>query len=122
VFGRPPGKLPKMVLIINEAALLRIRHEPWYEKQVQRLREIAALRGVEIYLVPLARGFHASMAGSFKIMSFEGAYSPEVLYLESIYAAKYVDERRAVVRAREVLSETQSCALPIEEYLSNVEP
>jgi transcriptional regulator with XRE-family HTH domain len=122
VFGRPPGKLPKMVFIINEAALLRIQHEPWYEKQLQRLRESAALPGVEIYFVPLARGLHAAMAGSFKIMSFEGAYSPEVLYLESIYAAKYIDERRAVVRAREVLSETQTCALPIEEYLSNVEP
>lgn len=122
VFGRPPGKLPRMVFIINEAALLRIKHEPWYEKQLERIRGISALPGVELYILPLARGLHAAMAGSFKIMSFEGAYSPEVLYLESIYSAKYVDERNAVARAREVLSETQTCALPIEEYLSNVEP
>ncbi|THV40631.1 helix-turn-helix domain-containing protein [Glycomyces buryatensis] len=121
VFSRPPGKIARMRFVLDEACLLRIRHEPWYEEQLQRLRELDALGPVEIYILPMDRGIHAGMKGAFMIMSFDGAYSPEVVYLESEYGARYIDERRAVARFREVSSITLAQVVRIEEYLSNVE-
>ncbi|MCH7231882.1 DUF5753 domain-containing protein [Glycomyces sp. L485] len=122
VFDRPPGKLAKMRFIINEGCLLRIRRTDFYEAQIARLLETAELEAVEIHFLPMDQGFHASMAGSFEIMSFEGPYSPELLYLESVHSARYIDERQAVGRAREVLSDMLTQVVRIEEYLSNVEP
>lgn len=122
VFERPPGKLAKMRFIMNEACLLRIKRTDFYEAQTMRLLEAAKLEPVEIYVLPMEQGFHASMAGSFEVMSFEGPYSPELLYMESIHSARYIDERQAVARAREVLSDTLTQVVCIEEYLSNVEP
>ncbi|GAB3994024.1 helix-turn-helix transcriptional regulator [Glycomyces albus] len=122
VFNRPPGKLAKMRFILDEACLLRIRNTSYYGKQVQRLMEVARHDKVEIYVIPMDQGIHPSMPSSFKLMFFEGTYSPEILYLESIYGARYIDERRAVSRCREVFSDTLTHVVRAEEYLSNVEP
>lgn len=122
VFNRPPGKIAKMRFVLDEACLLRIRHEPWYEEQIQRLLEVDALKSVEIYILPMNHGVHAAMKGAFSLMSFEGPYSPEMVYLESEYGARYLDERRAVARFREVFSETLTHVVRIKEYLKHVEP
>lgn len=122
VFERPRGKLARMRFIVNEGCLLRIRHTGFYDEQIERLRRAATLEPVEIYVLPMKSGFHASMAGSFQLMSFEGPYSPELLYLESVYAARYIDDRQAVSRAREVFSDTLTEVVRFEEYLSDVEP
>jgi hypothetical protein len=122
VFERPRGKLARMRFLINEACFLRIKHTDFYGTQVQRLVEVAELDRIEIHVLPMGRGLHASMAGSFKLMSFDGPYSSEILYLESVYAARYVDDRQAVARAREVLSDTLTQVVSLEEYLSDVEP
>ncbi|GAB3648092.1 helix-turn-helix domain-containing protein [Glycomyces tarimensis] len=122
VFSRPPGKLAKIRFVLNEGCLLRIRRAEYYENQMQRLREIAKLESVEIYVLPMDQGLHPSMRSSFELMSFAGSYSPELVYLESEYGARYIDDRRAVGRFREVFSDTLSYIVRVEEYLSNAEP
>lgn len=122
VFDRPPGKLARMRLILDEACLLRIKNAPFYGEQIQRLLEIAGLDPVEIYVLPMDRGIHSSMKGSYTLMSFDGPYSPELVYLESEYGARYLDDRRGIGRFREVLSDTLAYVVRAEEYLSNVEP
>ncbi|GAB3234399.1 helix-turn-helix transcriptional regulator [Glycomyces halotolerans] len=122
VFIRPPGKLAQMRFILNEASLLRIRNTDFYDKQIDRILELAALERASFYVLPLDQGIHPSMASSFNLLSFEGPYTPEILYLESHYGARYIDERRSVARVREVFSDTLSYVVRVEEYLSNVEP
>lgn len=121
VFNRPHGQLARMRFIIDEASLLRIRKAPFYEQQIQRLLELAKLDPVEIAVLPIDRGMHPAMPGAFKLMSFAGPYTPELLYMESVYGGRYIDERRGVSRAREVFSDTLTYVVCIEEYLSNVE-
>ncbi|WP_199034352.1 helix-turn-helix domain-containing protein [Glycomyces salinus] len=122
VFDRPHGKLARMHFVLDEACLLRIRKAPYYEEQLHRLEELAKLDAVEISVLPIDRGVHPSMPGAFKLMSFDGPYAPELLYLESVYGGRYIDERQGVARAREVFSDTLTYVMCIEEYLSNVEP
>ena len=122
VFNRPPGKLARMVFVLDEACLLRIRYEPWYEEQMQRLLDLDALDSVEIQVLPMGQGIHAAMKGAFVLMSFDGPYSPEVVYLESEHGARYIDERPSVARFREISSITLTQVTRIKEYLSNVEP
>jgi hypothetical protein len=122
VFNRPIGKLARMRFVLDEAGLLRIRDTPYYPAQVSRLLELTELPPVEIYVLPMDRGIHPAMKGSFKLMSFGGPYSPELAYLESEYGARYLDDRQAVSRFREVLSDTLTYVVSVKEYLSNVEP
>lgn len=122
VFDRPPGKLARMRFVLDEACFLRIKNAPYYKEQVHRLLEAVKLAPVEIYVLPMDQGFHPSMPGSYTLMSFEGPYSPELLYLELLYGARYIDDRQAVAQHREVLSDTLTHVVRVEEYLSNVEP
>jgi hypothetical protein len=122
VFSRPPGKLPRMRFILDETCLLRIKNAPYYDEQIGRLAALANLDRVEISVLPIDRGIHPSMKGTFKLMTFDGPYSPELVYLESEYGARYIDERRAASRFREVFSDTLTYVVSVEEYLSNVEP
>ncbi|GAB3231193.1 helix-turn-helix transcriptional regulator [Glycomyces halotolerans] len=121
VFDRPPGKLARMRFIISEACLMRIRRASFYEAQVARILKIAGLESVEVYILPMDYGLHASMTGSFKLMAFNGPYTPELLYLETVHGARYIDERHSVSRAREVFSDTLTHVTRAEEYLSNAE-
>ncbi len=121
VFNRPPGKLAKMRFILDEACVLRINGAPYYEEQIRRLREVAALDSVEVSVLSIDRGIHPAMPGAFKLMSFAGPYTPELLYIDSVYGSRYIDERHGVARAREVFSDSLACVVDVEEYLSSVE-
>lgn len=120
VFNLPPGKRPKMHFVLDETCLLRVRKAPYYEDQLQRMQELAKLEKVEISVIPIDQGVHPSMAGSFRLMSFAGPYEPQLLYIESVYGDRYIDDRRSVARAREIFSDTLTYAVNFEEYLSNV--
>lgn len=122
LFNRPPGKIAKMKFDLDEACLLRIQHEPWYEEQLQRLLDIDALDPVEVLIHPMGQGIHAAMKGAFKILSFDGPYSPEMVYLESEYGPRYLHGRRVVARFHELSSITLTQVVRIKEHLTNVEP
>ncbi|WP_460497073.1 Scr1 family TA system antitoxin-like transcriptional regulator [Glycomyces tarimensis] len=122
VFNRPPGKLATMRFVLDEACLLRIKEAHYHDEQIEHLLKFSELDPVEIYVLPMNKGVHSAMRGTFKLLTFGGPYSPELVYLESEYGARYIDERRAVSRFREVFSDTLANVVRLKEYLSYVEP
>lgn len=120
-FNRPPGKLVKMRFILDEACFLRIKQAPYYQEQMWHLLKVVELESVEIYVLPMDRGIYHSLKTPYLLMSFGGPYTPELVYLESEYGARYIDDRRAVGRFREVASDTMAYVVRVEEYLQNVE-
>lgn len=65
VFGRAP--LPRMQFVIGIAALAYLDQDQRLRSaQVARLREVAAMPGVEVRVIT---GFHAAMLGSFTILT-----------------------------------------------------
>lgn len=88
VFGRKP--LPKIQFIISRTALLYLDDYPKLRrKQVDRLREVAAIPEVEIRVIT---GFHAAMLGSFTMLTPPRSTGARpFVYVEDIDGGRYVE-------------------------------
>lgn len=68
-----------------------------------------------VSLQVVTQGWHAGLVGSFKLIASESA--SEVVYVESAYAGRMVDDPQAVHRFRVLFSDVQAVALSPQESL-----
>jgi hypothetical protein len=61
--------------------------------QVQHLVEMAELPNVTVQVVPFRVGGHAAAGGPFSILRFSEPDLPDVVYLEQLTSAIYLDKR-----------------------------
>ena len=96
---------PRVWFVIDEAALRRpIGGRQVMRAQLKHLLEAAALPHVTIQVVPFRRGGHAAAGGSFTILRFAAPDLPDVVYLEHLTSALYLDDLRDVDHYMEVMN------------------
>lgn len=114
VFGRDP--LPRMQFVIGRAAMAYLDDLPDIrDDQIRRLREAAALPGVEIRVIT---GIHAGMLGSFTILTppHRSGARPFV-YVEGLDGGRYL-EGDVVSRYEEAIRAVLTDqSIDLEEYL-----
>ncbi|MFC3495395.1 DUF5753 domain-containing protein [Glycomyces rhizosphaerae] len=96
------GVTPDMRVVLNEHVLLRIAHEPFFDRQVGHLIDLTEQHNVGIYVLPVAKGLHPAMSGAFTIMGFSNPVDLEVVYLESYAGSEWVEELDAVAQFRKL--------------------
>jgi transcriptional regulator with XRE-family HTH domain len=102
VLTKPSG--PRLWAVIDEAALRRlIGGKEVMRAQFVRLIEAAREPNITLQVVPFRSGGHAAEAGAFTIMRFPEVDLPDVVYLEQLTSALYVDKREDVERYTEVM-------------------
>jgi hypothetical protein len=96
VLSRPDP--PRLWAVVDEAALRR----PVGGPRVMR-DQLEALIGlvtkasnIRLQVVPLAAGGHAAAGGSFTLLRFPHADIPDVVYVEQLTSALYLDKREDV--------------------------
>ena len=84
---------PRLWAVIDEAALRRPVGGPGVMKgQVARLLDAAALPNVTLQILPLDVGAHPAMVGSFSVLRFPDQELPDVVYLEHLTSALYLNK------------------------------
>jgi len=79
--------------VVDEAALRRpvggpkIMHE-----QIEWLIEASRLPNVTLQVLPFSAGAHPAMVGGFSILRFAGRELPDIVYLEHLTNAAYLDK------------------------------
>lgn len=92
---RPDG--PHLWAVLDEAALRRpVGGREVMRAQLTRLLEAIELRNVVLQVLPLAIGAHPGMATAFTILRFPDEALPDVVYLEHLDGAVYLDKRESV--------------------------
>jgi hypothetical protein len=90
--------------VVDEAALRRPVGGPGVMKgQVQRLLDAAGLPNVTLQILPLDAGAHPAMVGSFSVLRFPDQELPDVVYLEHLTGARYLDKRDEVERYLDIM-------------------
>jgi len=84
--------------------------------QIEHLCRVAQRDNVEVKVLPFAVGAHAAMAGAFRILDFDDAEDPDVVYLESHVGALYLEEEAEVEEYRRIFGLISKDAIPVEEY------
>ena len=105
-------KPPQVWSVMDEAALRRpVGGRQVMRAQLKHLVEVAGLRHVTIQVVPFDRGGHAAAGGSFTILRFGEPDLPDVVYLEQLTSALYLDKREDVDHYLEVMNHLSTEAL-----------
>ena len=103
---------PQVWSVIDEAALRRpVGGRAVMRAQLNRLIEVAALPHVTIQVVPFGRGGHAAASGSFTILRFAEPELPDIVYIEQLTSALYLDNRDDVDHYLEVMNNLSAEAL-----------
>jgi hypothetical protein len=92
------GDNPWLWAVVDEAALRRQVGGPKIMyAQMQRLIEVAELPNVTLQVLPFSAGAHAAMAGAFTILRFADTTLPDVVYVEHLTNALYLDRLRTSI-------------------------
>jgi len=103
---------PRIWSVMDEAVLRRpVGGQAAMRAQLRYLTEVAALPQVTLQVVPFARGGHAGASGSFAILRFEEQYLPDVVYMEQLTGAVYLEQRSDVEHYLAVMDQLSSEAL-----------
>ena len=99
---------PDFHIVLDEAALRR----PYGDRdvmrgQLQHLIEISERPNVRLQVMPFSFGGHSGESGAFTILSFPDADLQDVVYLEQLTSALYLDKREDVAQYEHALKELQ---------------
>ena len=107
---------PNVWSVMDEAVLRRpVGGAAVKRAQYRHLIEIAELPHVTLQVIPFARGAHAGESGSFTVLRFEERDLPDIVYLEQLTGAFYLEQRSDVERYLEVVDEISGEALTPDE-------
>jgi transcriptional regulator with XRE-family HTH domain len=113
---------PRIWAVVDEAVLRRpIGGAAVMRAQLARLAGAARLPGVRLQVVPFARGGHAAASGSFSILRFGERDLPDVVYMEQLTSAVYLDQRTDVEHYLEVADQLSGEALTPADTIRFIE-
>ncbi len=99
---------PEFHVVLDEAALRR----PYGDRavmrgQLQHLIDISQRPNVRLQIMPFSFGGHAGESGAFTVLSFPESDLSDVVYLEQLTSALYLDKREDVTQYEKVMKELQ---------------
>jgi hypothetical protein len=102
---------PDCHIILDEAAL----HRPYGGRdvmrgQLQHLIEVSEWPNVTLQVMPFSAGGHAGESGAFTMLSFSESDLSDVVYLEQLTSALYLDKREDVEQYERAMRELQATA------------
>ena len=99
---------PEFHCVLDEAALRR----PYGDREVMRgqlqhLIEISERPNVRIQVMPFSFGGHAGESGAFTVLSFPESDLTDVVYLEQLTSALYLDKREDIAHYERAIGQLQ---------------
>jgi transcriptional regulator with XRE-family HTH domain len=102
---------PEFRIILDEAALRRpYGGREVMRGQVQHLIEVSQRPNVTLQVMPFSAGGHAGESGAFTMLSFSESHLSDVVYLEQLTSALYLDKREDVEQYQRAMAELQETA------------
>ena len=109
-------KPPTLWAVIDEAALRRpIGGRRVMRGQIEHLLDLMKRPNISVQVVPFRQGGHAAESGAFTILRFDGEDLPDVVYLEQLVSALYLDKREQVDRYAQTMVRLTGEAPPPED-------
>ncbi|MCG5216263.1 helix-turn-helix domain-containing protein [Streptosporangium sp. KLBMP 9127] len=98
------GQGPFFWAVIDEAALRRpIGGADVMRAQLEHLLELMRQPNITIQVMPFSFGGHSAEGGAYSVLRFQDNELPDVVYVEQLASALYLDKREDVDRYSEVM-------------------
>jgi transcriptional regulator with XRE-family HTH domain len=97
--------MPKVWAVIDESALRRpLGGREVMRAQLEHLIELTESPQVTLQIMPFDRGGHSAAGGSFAILRFADSDLPDIVYIEQLTGALYLDRPEEIDHYREVMN------------------
>jgi transcriptional regulator with XRE-family HTH domain len=118
VLNRPDA--PRLWAVVDEAALRRAVGGPAVMRdQLEALiATVTKMRNVRLQVLPLATGGHAAAGGSFTILRFPHHAMPDVVYIEQLTGALYLERPDDVDSYFDAVTQLFLDAAPLTETVA----
>ncbi|MYT69852.1 helix-turn-helix domain-containing protein [Streptomyces sp. cg28] len=109
-------RAPHVSLVLDEAALRRVHGGPAVMRgQLEHLIEAAELPHLTLQIMPFSHGWHAGESGTFTLLTFPESDLSDVVFLEQLTSALYLDKREDVAQYETAMVALQAqCPSPEE--------
>lgn len=116
------GRGPDYHAVIDETALRRPPGGPGIMySQVSHLMDLSSQANITVQVMPLRHGGHAAEGGSFTILRFPDQDPPDVVYLEQLTGAMYLDKHDDVRLYHQTMDRLQEESLTPERTMDLLE-
>ena len=106
------AKPPRVWSVVDEAALRRpVGGVKVMQDQLRRLAEVAELPNVTLQVVPFRAGGHDAAGGSFTILRFSEPDVPDVVYIEQLTGAIYLEKPAATDHYLDIMNRVSAISL-----------
>ena len=107
---------PKLWAVLDEAALhRRVGGAGLMRMQLEHLLEVSRLPSVALQVIPFAGGAHPAMGRPFIVLVFPERIDPDVVYLEELTRAIYLEDVEEVDKYNMFFNHLQATALSFDE-------
>ena len=107
---------PMLWTVVDEAALRRaVGGAELMRAQLEHLLELASLKNVAMQVIPFTAGAHPAMGRPFVILVFPERIDPDVVYLEDLTSAFYLEDVAEVDRYNVFFNHLSATALSFED-------
>ena len=107
---------PRLWAVLDEAALRRtVGGAGLMRLQLDHLLDLSRLPNVAIQVIPFGAGAHPAMGRPFVILAFPERADPDVVYLEDLTSALYVEDVDEVDRYNMFFNHLRATALSFED-------
>ncbi|GIF66764.1 transcriptional regulator [Asanoa ishikariensis] len=99
-------------VVMDEAALRRpVGGRAVMQGQLKHLLELSERPNITLQVMPLRRGTHTADGGSFSMLRFADPDIPDIVYVEQLVSALYMDKPEHVERYRQAMERLTVAAL-----------
>jgi transcriptional regulator with XRE-family HTH domain len=113
------ANMPKVWAVLDEAALRRQVGGPEVMRvQLEHLREVSAMANVSLQVIPFGGGAHPAMGRPFVVLVFPERIDPDVVYLEDLTSALWVEDVDQVDRYNVFFNHLRATALSFENSVA----
>jgi transcriptional regulator with XRE-family HTH domain len=114
-------RAPHLWVVLDEAVLRRPVGRPDVMRgQLRHLLACAQRPGITLQVLPFRVGGHAAAGGPFSVLRFAEPDLPDIVYLEQLTSALYLDRREAVEHYIEVMDRLCVSALPAQQSMEMI--
>ncbi|MFJ8826242.1 helix-turn-helix domain-containing protein [Streptomyces sp. NPDC102467] len=107
-------RAPDVRIVLDEAALRRVHGGPQVMRgQLEHLVEVAQFPHVTLQVMPFSHGWHAGESGTFTLLTFPESDLSDLVFLEQLTSALYLDKREDVAQYEKAMARLQQeCPSP----------
>jgi transcriptional regulator with XRE-family HTH domain len=99
-----PGA-PLLWAVLEEQSLWRLNRPSLMRKQIEHLIMTAERPNINLQVIPIHSNAHVAVGGSFTILRFADANLPDIVYLEQLTSALYLDKHQDVEHYRMIMDQ-----------------